>query len=600
MRPGPLTLALLASLAASAAAEGVRLSALFGSSMVLQRDEPLALWGFAAPGVVVTGAMDGGASLPPATAGADGVWRIALAAHAADSDGATHYFNFTASDGSACSMDDVAFGDVFVAGGQSNMTFDVNQALNSTAEEASADAFAPWLRVFTVQPWGTDEPQLDLNASKVTPWARVSSSTIGGFSAIGFFFARGLHLRLLGEKGARVPIGVVCDAIGGTGISLWAPEVAKDACANASDVPYPGPQPNGQGYNAMIAPFATGPTRLAGFLYYQAEADAPPYGDSPVWYACVFEGLISSWRALVAPDTPPPPFMFVQLAPFAGPDDWESIRQAQLAGLLQPNVGFATMVDNGDTGSPYGTYHPRNKQLIAARLVTVALSLRYGLPHVWRGPQLAAGGATFSPPAADGSVTVTATFDFVRAGGLVSVPAECPTSSGVVNASMCADFSIFWKPAPAPITSFLGVGFLAAGADIPGGGEMTVAAATAHCTASDVCRGFTFMTNDTVPSPSASYKVLFKSAVNFISGAAGWLSFGNDRDVRGQRGPAAGSIVGGDGGSSLKIVGSPPSAGQRAAAAGYAWATWPVTPIYAPSDGVDAPLPMIPWFATAE
>ena len=32
----------------------------------------------------------------------------------------------------------------------------------------------------------------------------------------------------------------------------------------------------------------------------------------------------------------------------------------------------------------------------------------------------------------------------------------------------------------------------------------------------------------------------------------------------------------------------------------YAWATWPVTPIYAPSDGADAPLPMIPWFATAE
>jgi hypothetical protein len=116
---------------------------------------------------------------------------------------------------------------------------------------------------------------------------------------------------------------------------------------------------------------------------------------------------------------------------------------------------------------------------------------------------------------------------------------------------------------------------------------------------SEICRGFTMRTNDTAPSPGATYNVLFKSAVNFVAGAAGWLSFGNDRDVRGQRGPATGEIVGGDGGTTLKLVGSPLSAGQRAVAAGYAWATWPVTPIYAASDGVDAPWPMIPWFATA-
>ena len=94
-------------------------------------------------------------------------------------------------------IDDVVYGDVYLAGGQSNVTFDVDQAFNSSAEEASADAFAPWLRVFTVQPWVTAAPLLDLNASKVTRWARVNSSTIGSFSAIGFVFARGLHLRLL-------------------------------------------------------------------------------------------------------------------------------------------------------------------------------------------------------------------------------------------------------------------------------------------------------------------------------------------------------------------------------------------------------------------
>lgn len=478
------------------------------------------------------------------------------------------------------------------------MAFTVGQALNASAEEATADAYSPWLRVFTVSGVAADAPLVDLNGTaQHLPWSRVNSSSVGDFSAIGFFFARTLFNRLVAETGASVPLGVISNNVGGTAIELWVDETSLNACAGAPDAPYAPPYTNGSLYNGMIAPFGTGPTAAAGWAFYQAEANAPPYGDSPEWYACTFAQLIERWRSAVfGTDAAGLWFGFVQLAPFIGPDGWEEVRQSQLVGgLAQPNVTYGTMVDNGDPLSPFGSYHPRNKQLIAERLVNAAVSEVYGLPARarWRAPELAS--ASFSQ--SGDAVTVTAQLSFVPASGISTVAAPCPVAEGV-PAAICADFSVWWRPAPAPNYTHLGEGFLAAGNDCPGGAgaNLTIAEALAGCTAIDECVGITYASNST--DPSARFDMLYKCrSLNFLpSNSALWQSFGNDRDWRGERVAARGAASGAT--VTISAAAPSPGQGQRAVAAGYGWSTWPLTPLVVDAGG-NTTLPVIPFYATA-
>ena len=433
----PAFLALLAP----ARAAPMRLSQTLGDSMVLQRNRDLTLWGFADPGVTVSVLFDGAPLWPPAVAGADGVWRQAVPAMPADADGRTHAFFFNASDLSSASLSDVVFGDVYEAGGQSNMSFETSQAFNASAEEATADAYSHWIRTLTVTGVSSPTALVDLNGTSQTqPWARVNSTNVAHFSAVGFFFARSLFDRLVAARNMTIPIGVISNAVGGTSIELWASEATLNDCAAQPDAPYPPPYTNGSLYNGMIAPFGTGPTAIAGWIFYQAEANAPPYGDSPLWYACTFASLIRRWRGDVFAQ-PGLWFGFVQLAPFIGPDGWENIRRAQtLGGLSEPNTIFSTMVDNGDPTSPFGSYHPRNKQLIGARLANAAVATAYGLAEhtAYLAPELDNSSVVFSQAGDD--VSVTARFANVPASGLVLGAAPCPTAEGV-PASNCADFS---------------------------------------------------------------------------------------------------------------------------------------------------------------
>ena len=573
----------------------MRLSLTLGDSMVLQRGRATVVWGLADPGVAVSGALDGASLGPPATAGADGVWRLGVPARPADSDGGAHAFDFSASDGSAASMRDVVFVDCFLVGGQSNAAFAVSQALNASAEEATADAYSPWLRVFTVSGVAADAPLVDLNGTQRLPWTRVNSSNVADFSAIAFFFGRAIfdQLRAANET---VPLGLISNNVGGTAIELWTDSIALDACANQSDAPYAPPYTNGSLYNGMIAPFGTGPTAATGWIFYQGEANAPPYGDSPFWYACTFAQLISRWRSTVFQTDAALWFGFVELAPFIGPDGWEEVRKAQLVGgLAEPNVAYSTMVDNGDPLSPFGSYHPRNKQLISLRLADAAMAEVYGLvPRArWRAPELAS--ATFSQ--VGDAVTVTASLSFVPASGIATVAAPCPTSEGV-PAAICSDYAVWWRPAPAPNYTHLGEGFLAAGNDGPGGAgaNLTIAEALAGCTAIDECVGITYASNST--DPSARFDMLYKCrSLNFLpSNSALWQSFGNDRDWRGERVAARGAASGAT--VTISAAAPSPGQGQRAVAAGYGWSTWPLTPLVVDAGG-NTTLPVIPFYATA-
>ena len=109
---------------------------------------------------------------------------------------------------------------------------------------------------------------------------------------------------------------------------------------------------------------------------YQGESNYRAPGP----YACSFPAMIHDWRTKFA--SPKLPFYFVQLARCYGHKDcgdFVSIRNAQMAGLLLPNVSYATAADLGDRTSPYVSVHPRRKQELCRRLALQALKLQYGM-----------------------------------------------------------------------------------------------------------------------------------------------------------------------------------------------------------------------------
>jgi len=182
---------------------------------VLQRDRPVTVWGFAAPGVTVTTQFSGGV-YGPAAADGNGTWRQVLPATAA---GGPYVLAFNSSDGGAASLVDVLFGDVHLCGGQSNMQFTLlsNAGVpNVTAELADANNY-PNIRVFTVGQGTTSTTPLRELGSIEQAWVAASNASIGlggwtAFSAVCWFTYRDVYNAL----GGTVPQGLVSNNWGGT------------------------------------------------------------------------------------------------------------------------------------------------------------------------------------------------------------------------------------------------------------------------------------------------------------------------------------------------------------------------------------------------
>ena len=115
--------------------------------------------------------------------------------------------------------------------------------------------------MFTVgQGNSSNTPFTDLGSVEQN-WTAATPQSIGGpewdeFSAICWFFGRNVYNAL----GGSVPIGLISNNWGGTCLSQWSTAAVNQACGT-----------NGQGslYNAMIAPYITGPMALTGFLWSQ-------------------------------------------------------------------------------------------------------------------------------------------------------------------------------------------------------------------------------------------------------------------------------------------------------------------------------------------
>ena len=187
----------------------VRLPALVSSHMVLQRERPARVWGWATPGervrVFVAGAQG------ESVASADGRWSVDLPPQPAGGP-----FAMTVAGRNKIVLEDVWFGEVWVASGQSNMEFPLAQA---TGGPEAAAAGCDGLHLFTVAKATSLLPKDDVSGQ----WAPCDGSTAPGFSAVAFYFGQEVR-HALGVK-----VGLVHSSWGGTPAEAWTSREALQA-----------------------------------------------------------------------------------------------------------------------------------------------------------------------------------------------------------------------------------------------------------------------------------------------------------------------------------------------------------------------------------
>ena len=208
--------------AVPAASAEVVLDTLFQDHAVLQRGRPIPVTGRAAPGEEVR--VEFGPHQAKSRAGADGRFRVELPAMEASTEG--RVLRAAAASGSV-EAKDIVVGEVWFCSGQSNMEWTVDAS--GEAERARSAAGKLPIRSFKAPHVTANEPKDRVAGA----WRVAGADTVGGFTAVGFWFGADLARSFMLE----VPVGLVDISWGGTRIEPWIPldEMAKSEFAGRAD-----------------------------------------------------------------------------------------------------------------------------------------------------------------------------------------------------------------------------------------------------------------------------------------------------------------------------------------------------------------------------
>lgn len=216
-------------------ADGLFLHNYFQSGMLLQRDKPIKVWGWAKEGAEVEVTL-GGKTQKTKAKGRD--WSVTFEPLAASTDPITLKVR---SGGDSIEHDNIIIGDIWVLGGQSNMEFPLSKVENGQLDILSASI--PEIRMLTTPSLDAVEDKWNfVSIYNWSDWSKqhfrqgywdvCSPETASDMSAIGFVFAKRMH------EVTGVPIGLIDTSIGGTTLEAWTPlpamQASKDPATQAT------------------------------------------------------------------------------------------------------------------------------------------------------------------------------------------------------------------------------------------------------------------------------------------------------------------------------------------------------------------------------
>ena len=431
-----------------AVGDGLSLHNLFQSNMVLQRDKPVTVWGWAAPGEQVSVSFAGQSR--SAEAGKDRRWKITLEPMPANSKAQRLV---VAGKAAKLALENILVGDVWVLGGQSNMEHPLSRVENGSLEIVSANY--PNIRILTVP--AQNGPSVKPGFPRLHEWSGwfgrhfrkgdwdvCSPDVVRELSAIGYVFARRIHMA------SQVPIGVIDASRGGTTVETWTPtdvlakidtpevkgllaeweekvaawdseedlkkrvaghhrwvenmkkqgrEIPENRTVPTDLRPGPAMDHNRPGtcYNSMIAPIAG--FAVKGAIFHQGYNNALGSGSSgAAMYYQIFGKMIAAWRAAFT--DPDMPFGIISLCTAGSPQSRNDyVEKMYDNGIYIREAQYRTFLDlfeAGDQNIGFASsfdkrrswYHPQVKLPVGERISRWALATQYGFERdiKWKPP----------------------------------------------------------------------------------------------------------------------------------------------------------------------------------------------------------------------
>jgi len=361
----------------AAAATSLTLPPIFANEMILQRDQPVNVWGKSFAGDTITVSF-GGASVQTTVEVED--WSVQLPAMPANANGQTLT---VAGSVSTKTYTDVLVGEVWLAGGQSNMAWHIRQEIDDkTFDMIQNYNFGGKIRFYEQR----------LANDVVTPvWTKAAPMTSQSgsvtWSVVGLHFAKYLYERY------GVPVAIVQTATGGVPIQSYTSAEAMDA----SGLP-PGPRAeteethtNGFNYDRFVRDLI--PFSAKGAMWVHGEANNSQHAI----YDQLLQTLIADWRANSGQDLT---FLIAQLPSYTEFTDrldygkflkgvpnnvnWRYMREAVSRAVKNtPNTAEVVTVD---TFFEWHNIHPTDKKPIGDRLGLAARAVAYGEEILYKSP----------------------------------------------------------------------------------------------------------------------------------------------------------------------------------------------------------------------
>lgn len=378
----------------------LKLPILYGENMVLQRNEPLTIEGIANFNEKVT--VHFNRQTKVSKTDFNGRWSVVFEPMKA---GGPFALNIS-TPAKSVTINNVYVGEVWLASGQSNMDFKVRDSENATTiltDSLNTHIFLFSMdgKVLSGKKFNDNELE-NCNAETYFDnlgWTTSTKKNLENFSAIAYAFAYNIQKKL------NVPVGIICNAIGGSPIQSWISResmeqnhetinllndthlnpmvdawVSQRITLNMGDAPektikYRHPYQPTFLFDAGILPIKN--YKIKGAIWYQGESNT----EHVQLHSKLFKMLVNDWRNHF--DNENLPFYYVQLSSI-NRANWGVFRDSQRALLEIPNTGMAVSYDVGNETD----VHPKRKWVVGERLSKITLNKDYGFNTSFSGPLL--------------------------------------------------------------------------------------------------------------------------------------------------------------------------------------------------------------------